>query len=96
MLQLVWGVGWTWQVIANQVQRSLTQYPAEWIALFVGLELGAMSHSFSDWGGSAYKRFKKSGLKAVMPKRVKTRKRTGASSRRRVQKPTAKTQRTRR
>ncbi|MBD2742997.1 metal-binding protein [Coleofasciculus sp. FACHB-1120] len=96
ILQLVWGVGWTWQVVANQAQRSLTQYPAEWIALFVGLELGAMSHSFSDWGGSAYKRFKKSGLKAVMPKRVKTRKRTGKVSRRTLKKPTAKTQRTRR
>jgi len=24
---------------------------------YLGLELGAMSHSLSDWGGSAYKRF---------------------------------------
>jgi len=36
--------------------KASTQYASEWIALFIGLELGALSHSLSDWGGS-YKRF---------------------------------------
>jgi uncharacterized metal-binding protein len=36
--------------------RSLRQYPAEWVALLIGLELGALSHSLSDWLGSWYKR----------------------------------------
>jgi uncharacterized metal-binding protein len=44
---------------AQDVGRSLIDYRAELLALFVGLELGAMSHSLSDWINSAYKRSKK-------------------------------------
>jgi len=47
----VWDVGWNWQLLA-QVAKASTQYASEWIALFIGLELGALSHSLSDWGGS--------------------------------------------
>lgn len=79
--QLVWSVGWNWQLLAHLAKTSLTQYTAEWFALVLGLELGAMSHSVSDWGGSAYKRFKKQGgrgllsrgkMKKRKPTRVKT------------------------
>lgn len=61
------GVNSSWQVMAHQqlsistdwVGRSLKQYWMECIALVLGLELGAMSHSLSDWTGSAVKRWKK-------------------------------------
>ncbi|MBD1907995.1 metal-binding protein [Funiculus sociatus GB2-A5] len=86
IVQLVWGRAWNWQVVADVVLQS-SQYPSEWMALFAGLELGAMSHSFSDWGGSAYKRLQKGGVGALMPKRVKRKPRG--------KKRTAKTQRTR-
>lgn len=36
--------------------QGLQQYPQLWIAVLIGLELGAMSHSLSDWGGSTWKR----------------------------------------
>ncbi|HAN74325.1 MAG TPA: metal-binding protein, partial [Planktothrix sp. UBA8402] len=39
--------------------RSLSNYPRESIAIYLGLEMGAMSHSFSDWSNSFYKEFSK-------------------------------------
>ncbi len=59
VVQLYQDVSWSLQGFAQEVGRSLSDYQAEWIALFVGLELGAMSHSLSDWINSAYKRSKK-------------------------------------
>lgn len=41
------------------IRRSLQQHPIEWLAGIIGLELGALSHSLSDWVGSAYKRWQK-------------------------------------
>ncbi len=64
--QLVWGVGWNWQILVAAAKRSLSQYPAEWIALYLGLELGAMSHAVSDWSGSIYKRFQKLGGRGLL------------------------------
>lgn len=51
----------TWKSadIFNYVLRSLANYPREYIAVFLGLEMGAMSHSFSDWCNSFYKEFRK-------------------------------------
>ena len=43
--------------MARSVKRSLLERYPEWLALFIGMELGAMSHYLSDWLGSAYKRF---------------------------------------
>lgn len=61
------------QQIGQDIRRSLLSYRGEWIALFVGLELGAMSHSLSDWINSAYKRSKRK------PRRTSTsRKRTSS------------------
>ncbi|WP_448570991.1 metal-binding protein [Trichothermofontia sp.] len=56
-----------WQALLQQQLSGIThtylttlqQHPLEAIALFIGLEIGAMSHSLSDWLGSAYKRLKK-------------------------------------
>jgi uncharacterized metal-binding protein len=61
--QIFWGTGWQWQYLVQEVQRSLFQHPAEWLAVYIGLELGAMSHSLSDWGSSTYKRFKNRQIK---------------------------------
>ena len=59
--------------------RSLSQYYIEVIALLVGLELGAMSHSVSDWISSAYKRYKTKGLSGLFPQ-LKPRKRRRKST----------------
>ncbi|MBE9191357.1 metal-binding protein [Gloeocapsopsis crepidinum LEGE 06123] len=64
---LIWGVELTWQQLVTESRRSLTQNPAEWFYLFAGLELGAMSHSLSDWSSSAYKRLQQN--RAKMKKR---------------------------
>lgn len=58
-VQLVQELNFSWQGFAEAVGHWLSDYWTEAIALFVGLELGAMSHSLSDWTNSAYKRFKK-------------------------------------
>lgn len=54
------------QWLMLQIARSFTVYYREWIALYIGLELGAMSHSLMDWGGSAYKRLKKQGWRTFL------------------------------
>lgn len=41
------------------VKQSLQHHGNEWIAGTIGLELGAISHSASDWLVSTYKRIKK-------------------------------------
>ncbi|PIG92493.1 metal-binding protein [Gloeocapsopsis sp. IPPAS B-1203] len=64
---LIWGVELTWQQLVTASRRSLLQNTAEWICLFGGLELGAMSHSLSDWSSSAYKRIQQN--RAKMKKR---------------------------
>lgn len=56
----------SWQDVEETVGRSLFSYATEFLALFLGLELGAMSHSLSDWGGSAYKRFCQQGVKGLL------------------------------
>ena len=47
------------QGFTQSFRHFFSNYWTEWVALFVGLELGAMSHSLSDWTNSAYKRSKK-------------------------------------
>ena len=94
---LLLGWQWNWQRLAEDGVRSLFQHSPEFIALFVGMELGSMSHSLSDWGSSAYKRYQKGGLQAVLPKAKKRRgqvRNKGKSTGRKVGKRTAKTQRT--
>jgi uncharacterized metal-binding protein len=64
-----------WQGMSDSLGRSLNIYSSEFIALFLGLELGAMSHSLSDWTGSAYKRYQKQGVKGIFPRgKIKKRK----------------------
>ncbi len=71
-----------WQMLGENLVRSLTHYSAEFLSLLLGLELGAMSHSLSDWGGSAYKRFQKQGVRGLLPRaKMKNRKATNGGSR---------------
>ncbi|MEH2152296.1 metal-binding protein [Nostoc sp.] len=80
-------LSFTWQDLGGSVGRSLVQYDTEYIALFLGLELGAMSHSLSDWGGSAYKRVRKQGIGGLFPSgKIKKRKVMRGSRRPRVKK----------
>jgi uncharacterized metal-binding protein len=73
--QKLWNQSFSWQDLAVIVGRSLLQDHTEYIALFFGLELGAMSHSLSDWGGSAYKRVQKQGIRGLLPSgKIKKRK----------------------
>ncbi|WP_421657285.1 metal-binding protein [Leptothermofonsia sp. ETS-13] len=44
------------EVSTISIGQLLQKYPAESLALGIGLELGALSHSFCDWGESVYKR----------------------------------------
>lgn len=67
--QAAWDVTWDWQDIIQLVRPSFQHHYAELVAVFLGLELGAMSHYASDWGGSVYKRFKGGKLKARVRKK---------------------------
>ncbi|MEM6403987.1 MAG: metal-binding protein [Cyanobacteria bacterium P01_D01_bin.116] len=60
---------WSWQEIAKNILETINLHSTEFLALFVGLELGAMSHSISDWSNSAYKRFKRKGITSLLPKK---------------------------
>jgi uncharacterized metal-binding protein len=79
----LWNMPLNWQTIGDTVIHTLSVYGTEFLTLFLGLELGAMSHSFSDWGGSAYKRFQKQGVRGLLPRaKMKKRKATSPSRRR--------------
>jgi uncharacterized metal-binding protein len=59
-------IAFNWQAFGKNVERSLVSYGSEFLGLLLGLELGAMSHSLSDWGGSAYKRMQKQGIRGLL------------------------------
>lgn len=72
----LWNVGFTWQFVGTTVVKS-SRYSTEFLALFLGLELGAMSHYISDWGGSTYKRVLTLGVRGLLPRaKMKKRKAT--------------------
>ncbi|ACK68995.1 conserved hypothetical protein [Gloeothece citriformis PCC 7424] len=72
--QLILGFDWNWRLFAQTSLNSLTgKYLSEAIAVGVGLELGAMSHSLSDWIGSAYKRLNSNKAKNTAKKVQKRR-----------------------
>ena len=55
--QLCFGFTWNWQEFVTAKLHLLTwKYPYETTFLFIGLEIGAMSHSISDWISSYRKR----------------------------------------
>ncbi|MEG4227448.1 metal-binding protein [Microcoleus sp. N9_B2] len=77
-----------WQDAVLGYGRSILEHYIELLAIYIGLELGAMSHYLSDWGGSAYKRFKKKGLSGLRPpqtikrRKIKAPRRTSTKSNR--------------
>jgi uncharacterized metal-binding protein len=74
VVQLFRDVPWSWRQFGQEVERVLVNYQAECIALFVGLELGAMIHSVSDWTSTALKRSqRKSTRKSTTRKRTTSR-----------------------
>jgi uncharacterized metal-binding protein len=59
IIQLFWGNNWNFQQLLDKFRQFLTlDYPYQVMAFLIGLELGSMSHSLSDWLGSYYKRLK--------------------------------------
>ncbi|ELS04047.1 uncharacterized metal-binding protein [Xenococcus sp. PCC 7305] len=70
--QLFFGFTWNWQkFVLKGIDLLTTEYSAEAIALGLGLELGAMSHSVSDWIGSAVKKSKGKGKNSQTSRRRK-------------------------
>ena len=59
LLNAIWDAQLTWGSIKATVRLLLKNYASEWIAILVGLELGAISHSASDVLGSALGRRKR-------------------------------------
>ncbi|MEH2069562.1 MAG: metal-binding protein [Nostoc sp.] len=81
--QKLCNLSFTWQDLGRTVGRSLIDYDTEYVAVYLGLELGAMSHSLSDWSGSAYKRFQKQGIRGLLPTtKIKKRQVTSRGKRR--------------
>ncbi|WP_030006131.1 metal-binding protein [Picosynechococcus sp. NKBG042902] len=82
--QLMLDFSWNWRTAFLNAQQQWQQhYLAESLALFVGLEIGAMSHSVSDWLGSMVKRSQKQGLFSFFSqKKRKKRRKSPRSSRR--------------
>ena len=76
LAQLCFGFSWNWQEFMRRQLHLLSHhYYQECTALFIGLELGAMSHSFSDWYVSSQKkRTKKKQLKTYIKTQAKTKK----------------------
>lgn len=71
-------LGWTWTQVSDRLHTLITQHWSVWIALALGLELGAISHILADWGVSTYKRIRKYGWKGYwnrQPKKKTRRKR---------------------
>ncbi len=49
----------TWRALAHTLGWNLWTYRGAWFALAIGIEIGAMSHSLSDWSVSRWKRAQK-------------------------------------
>jgi uncharacterized metal-binding protein len=66
--QLFFGFTWNWHDFTRQQLNLLSKkYHSQTIAIFLGLELGAMSHSISDWISSRHKK----RLKQKLPNKTK-------------------------
>ncbi|WP_404788806.1 metal-binding protein [Altericista sp. CCNU0014] len=55
---------WPWQAIKSQLQQIALQYCWQGLAILIGLELGALSHTWSDSIGSTWKKWRKSHRKS--------------------------------
>jgi uncharacterized metal-binding protein len=68
--QLCLGFTWNWQIfVRDQLHLLINKYPRQTAALLIGLEIGAMSHSISDWIYSHRKRrLKNKSIKSIKVK----------------------------
>ena len=67
--QLLFGFAWNWQdFVRAKLDLLVWKYPQETWGLFIGLEIGAMSHSLSDWFNSYPQRRLKSKMGKVKTK----------------------------
>jgi len=83
IIQKLLNLQWDWYIAGQSMGHSLVFYATEFFALFLGMELGAMSHSLSDWSNSTYKRFKKKGIAGVLSNfKIKKRKVSSRRTRR--------------
>lgn len=71
--QLLFGFTWNWQDVALKQLILINKYYQETIAVGIGLEVGAMSHSISDWISSRRKLRSKSKLNQSKSATKKTR-----------------------
>ncbi|MEO1589760.1 MAG: metal-binding protein [Cyanobacteria bacterium J06632_22] len=70
VLNRLWNAQLTWQELKDATHIAFSTYLWEWLALLIGLELGALSHYVSDWTGSGIKRrFKKKSKRRRSGKR---------------------------
>lgn len=76
LAQLIGNFSWNWRTWTITSWNWLLIHWEEALALFLGLELGAMSHTFSDWLGSTCRVWRKKGFSALFsrPKKQKRRK----------------------
>ncbi|KDR55268.1 MULTISPECIES: metal-binding protein [Limnospira] len=81
-IEFLFSVEWTISSLAGELWQFLVNHSLEWIAIFCGLELGAMSHYLSDWGSSIYKRLQSQGVYGLIPPSVLVKKPKNTTSRR--------------
>ncbi len=63
--QEVWEFEWSLSQVSQALMRSLSQESTEWLTIYWGLELGAMTHYMADWATSTYKRIQTQGLRGI-------------------------------
>ncbi|WGT67007.1 metal-binding protein [cyanobacterium endosymbiont of Epithemia clementina EcSB] len=85
IVQLIWRFDWSLQQFIHKViQLMITRYSQEVIILGIGLELGAMSHTISDYIKSAIKKHQRQTQKRTKNKKNSRRRRSSGSGRSKV------------
>lgn len=69
VMNALWDAQLTWNDLRDTVHFSIKTYLWEWVALVIGLELGALSHYASDWIGSNVKKMMSNKRKRKKQKR---------------------------
>jgi uncharacterized metal-binding protein len=69
-LFLIWSrlgnVNLNWNDIWLNTKKYINIHAGDFFAVVIGCEIGAMSHSLSDWIGSSYKRWQKQGFQGLL------------------------------
>ena len=59
----------TWNDLGRTIRQTILQYWRVWLAIAIGIEMGAMSHSISDWLVSTRKRHRRLAHKSTPHRR---------------------------